>query len=115
MVIADEYHGEHHHRYQNLHAVGDQDDSCPVVSSVAPVLTMRSARAKVVIHQEHGQIHAEHHGRVIESQDLLNKGKVLAHPFSCLVRNFFRLSHRPPGQKDFTTRMPATILLYRVI
>ena len=38
-----------------------------------------------VVHQEHGQVHAKHHGRVIECQDLLNKGKVLAHLFCRLV------------------------------
>ena len=106
----DEYHGEHHHRYQNLHAVGDQGRQLSG-GQLSRSSVDDDPRAKV-IHQEHGQIHAEHHGRVIESQDLLNKGKVLAHLFSGLVKLLRligltdkRLYHTDAGH----------ILLYRVI
>ena len=80
----DEYHGEHHHTYQNLHAVGDQGRQlsggqlrCAGVDD--------DPRAKV-IYQEHGQIHAEHHGRIVEGKDFLNKGKILAYILCCPVK-----------------------------
>ena len=65
-----------------------------------------------IVNQEHGQIHAEHHGRIVEGKDFLNKGKILAYILCCPVKllGFIGLA-----DKGFYHTDAGYVLLYGII